>query len=80
LVETFFLIFSEILDMNLVCFFFPLGGIDDPLLIILEDSRSDSHNASQCLRIVYVIDQVSLVRELLEKLLLKSFIDEACPK
>jgi hypothetical protein len=52
--------------MYYVCFFFSLGDIDDPLLIILEDSRSDSHDASQCLRIVYVIDQVFLVRELLE--------------
>lgn len=66
MVEAFFLILSEILDMYYVCFFFSLGDIDDPLLIILEDSRSDSHDASQCLRIVYVIDQVFLVRELLE--------------
>jgi hypothetical protein len=52
--------------MHLVRFFFPLGGIDDPLLIILEDSRPDSHDVLQCFWIVYVINQVSLVRELLE--------------
>lgn len=52
--------------MYWICFFFPLGGIDDPFLIILEDSRPDSHDALQCLWIVNVIDQISLVRELLK--------------
>jgi hypothetical protein len=52
--------------MYLVCFFLPLGGIDDPLLIIFEDSRPDSHDALQCLWIVYVINQIFLVRELLQ--------------
>jgi hypothetical protein len=60
------MILSEIFDVYLVCFFFPLGGIDDPLLIILEDSRPDSHDALQCLWIVYVINQIFLVREPLE--------------
>lgn len=66
MIEAFAWILSEIFDLYLVCFFLPLDDIDDPLLIILEDSRPDSHDALQCLWIVYVISQVFLVRERLE--------------
>ena len=53
--------------MHLIHFFSTLlGGIDDPLLVILEDSCPDSHDAFQCLWIVYVINEVCLICELLE--------------
>jgi hypothetical protein len=65
MVETFLHILFEILNMYYVSSFFSLSDIDDPLLMIFEDSRSHSHDVLQCLWIVDVIDQVFLIRELL---------------
>jgi hypothetical protein len=52
--------------MYSVCLLFPLRGINDSLLIILEYGRPDLHDAFQGPWVVYVINQIRLVRELLK--------------